>query len=98
MSTISSVDFKTPTSEHVNHKYKSEYFSSFMSVCLWTIAALITATNTDISPNAHGIAVSVTVLDVLTMLVTTWLLVKGLNEVRYFPIFILMFEIKFFIS
>ncbi|KAK9716760.1 hypothetical protein QE152_g24554 [Popillia japonica] len=84
MSTASTIIIKKPVTGYPNKfSHLKEYSTNLIAICLWGIAAIVTAANMSISPNATGISVSVKTQDVLLMLAMTYMLGKGLRESNY---------------
>nr|XP_022906665.1 uncharacterized protein LOC111418365 [Onthophagus taurus] len=83
MSTASTAVVKKPSVEdHLSSKCidAKARSTNFIAICLWGIAAIVSAANTEVSPNATGISVSIKAQDVLLMLSMTYLLGKGLRD------------------
>lgn len=56
MSTASTIIIKKPVTGYPNKfSHLKEYSTNLIAICLWGIAAIVTAANMSISPNATGI-------------------------------------------
>ncbi|KAF2898186.1 hypothetical protein ILUMI_07990 [Ignelater luminosus] len=67
---------------------KGRYHMGFVSMCLWTIAAIVAAAQTETSSNVTGVSVTFKMQDVLLMLFTTCLLARGIsigNPYLFYP-------------
>ncbi|GJQ71874.1 hypothetical protein Trydic_g2987 [Trypoxylus dichotomus] len=84
MSTASTIIIKKPVTGYPGKfGHFKEYSTNLIAICLWGIAAIVTAAHMSISPSATGISVSVKTQDVLLMLAMTYMLGKGLRESNY---------------